>query len=153
MELSRRQLLVIAGAATVGGCTNGGGEGLDGPAPVFTRGPVDAGPVRDYAHDGIYGRLRDSSGCFVIRQGNRLFARSAVCTHRTCKLNVSGGGFLCPCHGSTFTVDGHVTRGPARRDLPGFVVEKSAQGHLIVHTDRPLSLDQLDTSEGFVEID
>ena len=82
MELSRRQLLVIVGAATVGGCTHGSGDGLEGPPPAFSRGPVDAGPVRDYSHDGIYSELRDSSGFFVFRQSNRLFARSALCTHR-----------------------------------------------------------------------
>lgn len=151
MELSRRQLIVLAGAAAVGGCATDGGEPDNAPISLH-RGPVDAGPLRNYARDGIYARYRDW-GFFVIRQGSRLFARSALCTHRTCKLNTAREGFLCPCHGSTFTIDGRVTRGPARRSLPGFVVEKSLDGHLIVHTNKPLAADQIDAAAGFVEVD
>ena len=152
MELSRRQLIVLTGIAAVGGCAPGARDET-GQAPiVFRRGPVDAGPLRDYPHDGAYARFRDS-GFFVIRQGNRLFARSALCTHRTCKLNAKRDGFLCPCHGSVFTLDGRVTRGPARRDLPGFVVEKAPNGDLIVHTDQLFAADQDNVAGGFVETD
>lgn len=152
MELSRRQLIVLAGTAAVGGCASVARDETDHAPIAFRRGPVDAGPLRDYPHDGIYARYRDS-GFFVVREGNRLFARSALCTHRTCKLNARRDGFLCPCHGSTFTLDGRVTRGPARRDLPGFVVEKGPNGHLIVRTDQPIPADRANVAGGYVEID
>jgi len=41
--------------------------------------------------------------------------------------------FYCKCHGSTFDPDGHVTEGPARRDLPLLPAYTNEQGQLIVN--------------------
>ena len=79
---------------------------------------VNAGPVGDYASDGVYSRFRDQ-GLFVIRNGADLFALSAICTHRQCKLIAEQDhSFFCKCHGSTFAPSGRVTSGPASRNLP-----------------------------------
>lgn len=45
------------------------------------------------------------------------------CTHRGCELNVGGGIYTCPCHGSEFSVTGKVLEGPAIRDLKTFKTE------------------------------
>jgi len=45
------------------------------------------------------------------------------CTHRGCELNVGGGIYSCPCHGSEFSVTGKVLEGPADRDLKTFKIE------------------------------
>jgi cytochrome b6-f complex iron-sulfur subunit len=42
------------------------------------------------------------------------------CTHNGCELNVGGGIYTCPCHGSEFSVKGKVLEGPADRDLKIF---------------------------------
>jgi len=42
------------------------------------------------------------------------------CTHRGCELNVGGGIYSCPCHGSEFDVKGKVLEGPADKDLQIF---------------------------------
>ena len=39
------------------------------------------------------------------------------CTHRGCELNVGGGIYTCPCHGSEFSTLGEVLEGPADRNL------------------------------------
>ena len=39
------------------------------------------------------------------------------CTHRGCELNVGGGIYSCPCHGSEFDTKGGVLEGPADQDL------------------------------------
>ncbi len=94
--------------------------------------PVNAGPAGNYAADGVYGRYRDL-GFFLVRKGDRLFALSAICTHRRCKLKAEADrSFRCPCHGSTFDADGHVTAGPAKRDLPVFTTSVDEQGNLVV---------------------
>jgi Rieske Fe-S protein len=127
--MSRRQFLVLTAAVVVTGCNtveNGGGS-TGGKEQV-----ISAGPVGDYAADGVYGRFRDE-GFFVVRKGENLFALSAICTHRKCKLIAEPDrSFYCKCHGSTFDPAGHVTEGPARRDLavlPTFVDEN---GQLLV---------------------
>ena len=49
--------------------------------------------------------------------GGAFRALSAVCTHLGCRVRSSGHFLRCPCHGSTYDLDGHVVWGPARRPL------------------------------------
>ncbi len=44
------------------------------------------------------------------------------CTHRGCELNVGGGIYSCPCHGSEFSVQGDVLEGPAEDKLKTFKI-------------------------------
>lgn len=50
----------------------------------------------------------------IVRTGAMTFrGLSRICTHQGCDTDVVGGRQLvCPCHGSTFDVDGSVIRGP-----------------------------------------
>jgi glycine/D-amino acid oxidase-like deaminating enzyme/nitrite reductase/ring-hydroxylating ferredoxin subunit len=52
-------------------------------------------------------------------EGDRLHSVSAVCTHLGCTLawNDAERSWECPCHGSVFSPDGEVLKGPAVRDL------------------------------------
>ena len=54
-----------------------------------------------------------------------LHAVSAVCTHLGCVIewNAAETTWDCPCHGSRFDCDGHVIRGPAKRDLESKRIE------------------------------
>lgn len=126
-NMSRRQLLRWTGVLCAG-CATGGG--LLGATPAGRI--VDAGPAGDYAKDGIYGRFR-GQGFFVIRGNGKLFALSALCTHRQCKLTAEQDrSFSCACHGSTFDPTGRVTQGPAKRDLPCLPSRVDGRGHLLV---------------------
>ena len=51
-----------------------------------------------------------------------LRAFSSECTHQACTVRPRGSFLVCPCHGSTFDLDGNVVRGPARKPLPTFPV-------------------------------
>ena len=105
-------------------------------APARANGPVDAGFLAEYPSDGVYDRFAASHEFFVVRENNRLFAISAICTHRHCPLRRFEDGIKCRCHGSTFTASGHVTRGPAKLDLPRYPIERTTAGRLLVHTER-----------------
>jgi Rieske Fe-S protein len=126
--LDRRQFLVLA--ATV----------IASPKAVDARSTndarservIDAGPISNYATDGVYGGFRDL-GFFVVREGQKVIAFSAFCTHRKCKLSAERDlSFYCKCHGSTFDPNGKVTEGPATRDLPTFPTSTDERGHLLV---------------------
>ena len=46
------------------------------------------------------------------------------CTHADNQLNVAGNnGYVCTLHGSQFNKEGHVTHGPAERDLKKYTTQ------------------------------
>ncbi len=45
------------------------------------------------------------------------------CNHQGCEVTRSGGGWLCPCHGSLFDLDGTLRRGPATAGLTTYDYE------------------------------
>jgi thiosulfate dehydrogenase [quinone] large subunit len=65
----------------------------------------------------------DSNGggpAYVVQPTKGQFkAFSAICPHAGCTVDFSGGGFVCPCHGSQFDgATGAVLTGPASSGLP-----------------------------------
>jgi Rieske Fe-S protein len=128
MTINRRQFLLLT-AGLAAGCKSASEGGLP---PSSAERTVNAGPSGNYANDGVYSHFRDE-GFFVIRQNGKLFALSAICTHRKCKLTAEPDrSFFCKCHGSMFDPAGHVTAGPARRDLPVFSMVTDEHGQLLV---------------------
>jgi menaquinol-cytochrome c reductase iron-sulfur subunit len=79
---------------------------------------------------------------FLVREEDRLRALSAECTHLGCTVDRvaedvpegegAGGGFRCPCHGSTFAADGTNLAGPAPRPLPWRPLRLAGDGQLVV---------------------
>ena len=123
-DIRRREFLILAAAAFAGP------ETLAKTASAER--VVDAGPASGYSSDGVYARFRDQ-GFFLIRRDKELFALSALCTHRSCKLSSEPDrSFYCKCHGSAFDLNGKVTEGPAQRDLPILSTVTNGRGHLLV---------------------
>jgi Rieske Fe-S protein len=54
------------------------------------------------------------------------------CTHADNPLVVTGNGYHCNLHGSTFDKEGHVTNGPAERNLKAYKTEVS-DNQIIIH--------------------
>ncbi|MHB2155453.1 QcrA and Rieske domain-containing protein [Calditrichota bacterium GD2] len=70
---------------------------------------------------------------FVRQREGRLQVFSRTCPHLGCKVQFvkERNLFICPCHGSQFTLDGQFVKGPAGRDL--FKVDfEQTQDQLIV---------------------
>jgi len=129
MLINRRTFLIVGTSLAAGCASNPGGVIL---SSANRERVVNAGPAAQYLADGVYARYRDW-GFFIVRRGANLFAVSAICTHRNCKLDAEADKtFYCPCHGSTFDADGKVTEGPARRNLPMFTVSTNDKGELLV---------------------
>ncbi len=57
----------------------------------------------------------------VVRTGEKTFnAVDLKCTHKGCEVAYDakdGGMYNCPCHGSTFSIKGEATKGPAKKPL------------------------------------
>ena len=57
---------------------------------------------------------------------NAYSAMTAICTHQTCTVNgFQNQTFVCPCHGSTFDLNGHVLMGPAPASLRQYATQFS----------------------------
>jgi nitrite reductase/ring-hydroxylating ferredoxin subunit/uncharacterized membrane protein len=57
----------------------------------------------------------------LVRDGGTVHAMSDRCAHLGCLLHtgtLENDTIVCPCHGSTFALDGTVVRGPATADQP-----------------------------------
>jgi len=128
--MNRRDFILVSiAAAAAVGCQGTGGGGVSGSGGQQT---YDAGPIANYAADGVYANFHDV-GFFIIRRGGKLEALSSICTHRKCKLTAEPDhSFSCHCHGSTFDPDGRVTDGPATRNLAVLTTITNENGHLIV---------------------
>jgi Rieske Fe-S protein len=126
MLISRRQALVSTGislaASMIAGCAT---YGKPPAAPVAeaaaTGGTAQAVPVQAIANTAD---VPVGSGVIVddvvITQPARgeFNCFSAVCTHAGCTVaEVVGASINCPCHGSSFNLDGTVAKGPASRPL------------------------------------
>ena len=84
-------------------------------------------------HKVIYTRRRvdgwrvskERTAAWVVKTGREeAVAFSPQCTHLGCAYHweESGHMFLCPCHGSAFSIDGKVMAGPAPRPLDRYCV-------------------------------
>ncbi len=71
--------------------------------------------------------------CLYKIEQNIYNASLLHCTHRGCELNVGGGIYSCPCHGSEFSVTGKVLEGPADKDLKTFKTETDNENIYILH--------------------
>ena len=65
---------------------------------------------------------------------------TAICTHLGCTVNGVEIGYKCPCHGSTYDLDGRNTGGPAPLPLVYFQVYKGASGELLVDKSRQIQV-------------
>jgi len=152
-SISRRDLLVVAAvgacACSLGVC---GSEAIADEAGASTT--TDCGPISDYAEDGITQKwMRSPTKFAVVRQGEKIFATSTICTHRGCivKVDVTSGGYVCPCHGAKYDVDGNVTHRPARAALERYAVSIDSNNHLIVDKSKAFQPEAWDDAASFVK--
>lgn len=59
----------------------------------------------------------------VHKDVEEFIALSPICTHLGCTVRKEASFFRCPCHGSTYTLEGTVVRGPAEKTLLSYRTE------------------------------
>lgn len=125
-KISRRSFLgstaLVMLPTLCGGC--GEDDGLDALPAVVNKAIVI--PLKDFppltkVGGSLVGRADGYASPIVIaRVGDSTFAAlDAICTHMECTVayNALNMTLDCPCHGSTYEVDGTVISGPAPRAL------------------------------------
>ncbi len=80
----------------------------------------------------------DNKKVFIWREGGTYYVVSAICTHLGCTVRwmPDASQYQCPCHGSYFAPDGKVISGPAPRGLDWLEVQLSADGQLVIDTEK-----------------
>ncbi len=75
--------------------------------------------------DGWKASTEKSTAWVVRKPGGELVAYAPMCTHLGCAYHWEDAKneFVCPCHGSYFSLDGQVISGPATRPLDRYAVK------------------------------
>jgi cytochrome b6-f complex iron-sulfur subunit len=134
-RMSRRRFLALMGWSALAGMGGMLGAAMLGylypnalkiPPSVFSLGrPEDV-----FASSGrIF--IAPQKAFLEVSQG-RARCMTAICTHLGCTVNAVDVGFKCPCHGSTYDLDGHNTGGPAPSPLMCYKIYKGPSGDLLV---------------------
>ncbi|HZL38121.1 MAG TPA: Rieske 2Fe-2S domain-containing protein [Tepidisphaeraceae bacterium] len=160
-----RRGFLAAAAAFTGACAlncplaRGADEDDDDDGDVVAKvpaGPIDIGPVGDFSKEGAYDKWIKPRHMIVVRAGARLYALTAICTHKQALIKADNKQFLlCPKHKSRFNLDGQPVPKPngkiglAKKPLTHFAISIDAQKHVIVDTSKPVAAD---AGNAFVKI-
>lgn len=97
--------------------------------------------VHELSPDSVDGRWVISHGVWVVRRTDegrdRILVLRAACTHLGCttQWDPSSRQFICPCHGSAFSLDGSRLRGPATRAMDRCAVRVTSEGFVEIHPE------------------
>lgn len=93
-----------------------------------------AGVPQDYQVGEVSERWKDKYGVWVVRDSEKIYALSTVCTHLGCTPNwlPNDSKFKCPCHGSGFYKTGINFEGPAPRPLERFKISLTDSGEIMI---------------------
>jgi cytochrome b6-f complex iron-sulfur subunit len=93
-----------------------------------------AGLPSEYEVGEVSERFKDQHGVWIVRDDEKIYALSTVCTHLGCTpiWAANEEKFKCPCHGSGFYKNGINFEGPAPRPLERFKIALSDDGEILV---------------------
>lgn len=165
MDMNRRELVVLAATLAACACANeilpGSGTATADAAPPPPGGPIagggagggtlDVGTAKDFPKDGPYDKFAKSDKVIVVRSGEKLYATTAVCTHKACVLAGGGNELRCRCHGSRFNLEGSPTKGPASKPLARFAIAMKGD-HIVVDKSRKFDQDKWDDEAASVKL-
>lgn len=95
-------------------------------------GYIAIGPAQKLNNEGYL--IHNKSNLIVFRNSdNSLSTVSLLCTHQGCKVDwqKSSSILYCPCHGSEFTAEGKVVKGPAQSPLSNIEVKEERKSILV----------------------
>ena len=92
------------------------------------------GRIEDYAVGEVSERFKKKYAVWIVRDSEKIFALSTVCTHLGCTPNwlENENKFKCPCHGSGYYKTGINFEGPAPRPLERFKISLAPEGEIVV---------------------
>ena len=81
-------------------------------------------------------RIKDQDILFIRESQDVIRAIDPECRHKKCTVEYNSEEklIICPCHGSTYSTDGKVLKGPSTKDLGTFEATIS-EGRIILSLD------------------
>jgi cytochrome b6-f complex iron-sulfur subunit len=147
-DTSRRRFLSLTGCvwatAMAAPVAAGLGRFLSAAPSLEPFQRIPAGRIHDYSEGEVSTRLFAKCQVWVVRTSLELFALHGSCPHLGCapRWLSSERKFICPCHGSTFTIEGERLQGPASRALERVKVELGANGEILLDPSVRLRTDK-----------
>lgn len=123
----------------IGACTNRTSTSST-PAPKAEATPggfVKVGQTQDLDKNGrILQTLKGNQKVLVVRDpknADTLHALNPTCTHQGCPVDwkQDSQDIFCACHGSTYTPDGAVAKGPASEPLESYDIKVEGDAILV----------------------
>ncbi len=115
-----------------------------------------AGFPDEYEPNQVSERFKDAHGVWIVRDDEKIYALSTVCTHLGCTPNwmPSETKFKCPCHGSGFYSTGVNFEGPAPRPLERFKIVLGDDGEIMVDKTKKFQQEKGEWSdpESFISV-
>ena len=141
LNMTRKEFIRKTGIAAVGACGIGLSLSLEGCSKLNVRGHYDKGLIKVKMED----LEKSDRGYSILRhdlipgpvylqkeeETGKWVAILMVCTHARCEVYPSGDRFVCPCHGSEFSMEGQVIVSPAEDDLFQYPISEM-QGHVSI---------------------
>lgn len=102
---------------------------------------TNVGMPSQYATNGLH--KVPGTKILIGRDDGGLFARTSLCTHMGCNLNVQGvllpAGMHCNCHGGEFDATGKATKAPATGALKAYSLALACDGSLLVDVTKTVT--------------
>ncbi len=137
MTMRRRRFVQLAATGIVGACAS------MLVTPVTPEGNLVFLTLRDYPElDRPGGALKirpigsDHTFYVLALDDGEFAAVSPICKHQGCTVDIAPSRLECPCHGSMYTREGDVLRGPTEAPLDRFRIELSPEGVLTIDLGR-----------------
>ena len=128
LKLARDGFLYLSGAMAFVGFL----RFLDFDPKPAPKTEFDLGPVEDYP---LGSRIvLNEIPAILIHTESGFTALSLTCTHLGCTVESTTAGFSCPCHASTYDLQGNVLNGPAEKRLPSLWIEVTLDERLLLYT-------------------
>jgi cytochrome b6-f complex iron-sulfur subunit len=128
LKLTRDGFLYLSGVLALGGLL----RFLSYQTEPTPQTEFDLGPATNFSLNSR--TLLADIPAVLLHTESGFSALSLICTHLGCTVEQKADGFTCPCHGSRYTKDGKVTRGPAEKPLRILRVEVANTGNLKLFT-------------------
>jgi nitrite reductase/ring-hydroxylating ferredoxin subunit/uncharacterized membrane protein len=101
-------------------------QGVGVNQTAFDEAPSEWQPILDASklnEAELVGAHEGGLAVLLVRKGEQIYALDDRCSHRGCALHegtLENDTIVCPCHGSTFGLDGSLLKGPATSPQPSF---------------------------------